>query len=72
MIGAALRRYRKPARGPESAAIDERPRSAYELVTRQMLADVGKRIDAVDTKINGLLLGMLAVVLTEVYRAVIK
>ena len=62
----------KRERNKSATAIDERPHSAYELVTRRALEDLKARVDSIDAKVNGLLWGMLAIVLSEVYRAVMK
>ena len=49
-------------------ALDERPRSAYELVTRRGLDDLARRVDSIDAKMNGLLVGMAVLVVAEVVK----
>ena len=50
------------------STLDERPRSAYELVTRRGLDDLARRVDSVDAKVNGLLVGMAVLVVAEVVK----
>jgi hypothetical protein len=64
---AAIARLRRGDR-----PIDERPRSTYELLTRQKLDELRDRVNSLDTKVNGLLFGMLTLVVAEVYKAVTK
>lgn len=52
----------------DGSALDERPKSAYELVTRRGLDDLAKRVDSVDAKVNGLLVGMAVLVVAEVVK----
>ena len=61
-----LRVLAKKSRG--RPALDERPRSAYELVTRRGLDDLAKRVDSIDGKVNGLLVGMAVLVVAEVVK----
>ena len=65
-LSEGLRIFAKKAR-PRSE-LDERPQSAYELVTRRGLDDLAKRVDSVDAKVNGLLVGMAVLVVAEVVK----
>jgi hypothetical protein len=56
--------------GPES----ERPAgvSAYEQVTRERVDGLKGQVDRIELKINGLLVALVAAVVGEVYRMVVK
>ena len=65
-LSEGLRMLAKKAR--TRSALDERPKSAYELVTRRGVDDLAKRVDSVDAKVNGLLVGMAVLVVAEVVK----
>jgi hypothetical protein len=64
-----------------SATTPKRPRrqvvaadalTAYELVTRRAVEDLEREIARIDTKVNALMIGMVATVVAEVWRAFLR
>ena len=53
-------------------AVDERPYSVYEVVTRQMLEQVKADIAEVKTRVNALLWLVVGAVVTELVMRVVK
>ena len=48
------------------------PLSAYELVTRRAVEDLEREIARIDAKVNALVIGMVATVVAEVWRAFLR
>lgn len=46
--------------------------SSYEQVTRRGLEDLSKEVERLELKVNGILVGVVASVLVELVRAVLK
>ena len=72
-LGATLRRLLAGRAGPHSPAPDsahlpEGPRSAYELVTRQALVDLTRVVDRLETKVTGLLFGVVLAVVVDLFK----
>lgn len=63
-----------------SATTPKRPRrtvtadalSAYELVTRRAVEDLERELARIDAKVNALVIGMVATVVAEVWRAFLR
>jgi hypothetical protein len=51
------------------ARIDEAPRSAYELVTRRALDDLTRDFERLETKVNGLIFGVVLTFGVEVWKS---
>lgn len=49
--------------------VDDRPGCAFGLATRRGLDDLYRDVDRLETKINGLLFGVAATLLAELWRA---
>lgn len=65
MSAVAPKRRRRPV-----VAAD--PLSAYELVTRRAVEDLERELGRIDTKVNALIVGMIATVVAEVWRAFLR
>lgn len=64
---------RRPARRPSArAAIALEPLSAYELVTRRAVDDLERELARIDAKVNALVVGMVATLLAEIWRAFLR
>jgi hypothetical protein len=53
----------------EQRRIDEGPRSAYELVTRRALEDLARDFERLESKVNGLIFGVLLTFILEVWKS---
>lgn len=63
------------ARAPgrrERRRVAEEPLTAYELVTRRAVDDLERELSRIDTKVNALVVGMVATLVAEVWRALIR
>ncbi len=73
-LGKAIGRLAKQAgsrAGGSSrpSGIDERPRSAYELVTRRALEDLSRDFDRLESKVNGVIFGVVLTFALEVWKS---
>lgn len=71
-IGRLLRQMRSRPDGQAvsgQSRIDEGPRSAYELVTRRALDDLVKDFERLETKVNGVIFGVLLTFFLEVWKS---
>ncbi len=71
-LAEVLRRFRRRVGVAEGLAVDERPRSAFELVTRRGLDDLASRVERLETKVNGLLFGVALTVILQVWTQVLR
>jgi hypothetical protein len=71
--GRIVRRVTLP--GPverDTGAIDDRPRSVYELMTRRMLEELRESLNEVKTRVNTLLWLVIGAVLMELLMKVFR
>ena len=61
----------EPAK-PRRRTVATQPLSAYELVTRRAVDDLERELGRIDTKVNALVVGMVATLVAEVWRAFLK
>lgn len=57
------------ANGLAGRHVDERPGCAFGLATRRGLDDLGKDFERLEAKVNGLLFGVAATLLVELWRS---
>ena len=57
---------------PRRSVVAADPLSAYELVTRRAVEDLERELGRIDTKVNALIVGMIATVVAEVWRAFLR
>lgn len=60
-----------PPRRPRRAVV-EQPLTAYELVTRRAVDDLERELGRIDAKVNALVVGMVATLVAEVWRAFMR
>lgn len=72
-VGSLARRFRAhdEERVELSRFAEEAP-SAYEQVTRQALEDLVRQVDRLETKLNGILLGLAGSLLIDLYRVIVR
>jgi len=72
-LSTAIRSFRHHARRQDANAalrhVDERPGCAFGLATRRGLDDLTKDFERLESKVNGLLCGVAATLLVELWRA---
>ena len=61
-----------PNRRPPRRTVATHPLSAYELVTRRAVDDLERELARIDTKVNALVVGMVATLIAEVWRAFLR
>lgn len=52
--------------------VAEHPLTAFELVTRRAVEDVERELGRIDAKVNALIVGMVATLVAEVWRAFMR
>jgi hypothetical protein len=57
---------------PGRRAVAEEPLTAYELVTRRAVEDLERELARIDGKVNALMVGMVATLAAEVWRALLR
>ncbi|HZQ99507.1 MAG TPA: hypothetical protein VFC93_11910 [Chloroflexota bacterium] len=57
---------------PRRRTVATQPLSAYELVTRRAVEDLERELGRIDAKVNALVVGMVATLVAEVWRAFLK
>lgn len=57
---------------PRRTVVTTDPLSAYELVTRRAVEDLERELSRIDAKVNALMIGMVATVVAEVWRAFLR
>lgn len=62
----------KEADSQGAAAVDERPRSVYELVTRQMLAELKEDVAEVKGRVNALLWLVAGAIIVELVTKAVR
>ena len=68
----SLARTRTPRKQPSRRAVVEEPLTAYELVTRRAVEDLERELARIDGKVNALIVGMVATLVAEVWRALLR
>ena len=70
-LGAAIGRLvkRLGGRRADGERVAEGPRSAYELVTRRALDDLTRDFERLETKVDGLIFGVVLTFAVEVWRS---
>jgi len=68
-IHSFARRVRRRASRAAAPLVDERPGCAFGLATRRGLDDLAKDFERLEAKVNGLLFGVAATLLAELWRA---
>jgi hypothetical protein len=63
---------RSTGKRPSRRAVVEEPLTAYELVTRRAVEDLERELARIDGKVNALIVGMVATLVAEVWRALLK
>jgi hypothetical protein len=53
-------------------AVVDKPLTAYELVTRRAVEDLERELARIDGKVNALIVGMVATLVAEVWRALLR
>jgi hypothetical protein len=61
-----------PIKRPRRPVVATDPLSAYELVTRRAVEDLERELGRIDTKVNALIVGMVATLVAEVWRAFLR
>jgi hypothetical protein len=52
--------------------VAEEPMTAYELVTRRAVEDLERELARIDGKVNALMVGMVATLVAEVWKALLR
>ena len=60
-----------PVKKPRRTVATE-PLTAYELVTRRAVEDMERELGRIDMKVNALVVGMVATLVAEVWRAFMR
>jgi hypothetical protein len=70
-LGTVIARLAKRLRAdrPIGDRVAEGPRSAYELVTRRALDDLTRDFERLETKVNGLIFGVVLTFAVEVWKS---
>ncbi len=70
-LGKAIGRLAKQvgSRRAQPARIDEGPTSAYELVTRRALEDLARDFDRLESKLHGVIFGVVLTFALEVWKS---
>ena len=71
-LGRAVRRIGRAMPVPGPSGRLEPPPSSFEQVTRRGLEDLTRQVERLELKINGVFLAMIAAMLAELYRAVVR
>lgn len=71
-LGRAVGRIGAAAAASERTVGAERSPSSFEQVTRRGLEDLTRQVERLELKINGVFLAMIAAMLAELYRAVVR
>ena len=65
-------RTRAPRKRPSLRTVAEEPMTAYELVTRRAVEDLERELARIDGKVNALMVGMVATLVAEVWKALLR
>jgi hypothetical protein len=68
----SLTKTRSPRKRPDRRSVAEEPLTAYELVTRRAVEDLDRELARIDGKVNALIVGMVATLVAEVWRALLR
>lgn len=71
-IGQAVGQISAALATTPRANVKEAPPSSFEQVTRRGLEDLTRQVERLELKINGVFLAMVAAMLAELYRAVVR
>jgi hypothetical protein len=61
-----------PSKRPRRSVVAADPLSAYELVTRRAVEDLERELGRIDTKVNALIVGVVATLVAEIWRAFLR
>lgn len=71
-LGRAVRRIGAAVAANGQSGASEPTPSSFEQVTRRGLEDLTRQVERLELKINGVFLAMVAAMLAELYRAVVR